>query len=177
MAIKRVQYVETHIKRILPFNGARTTVDERYWAFNSPWSYDDDRLLVLSWTNLSISVNWLAQKLGRTPGSVYAQAQKIGLPLRRPCAYQSLLMHIRGRASTIVSSIAAMSLDNVRVVVRPDTSKWLRPFRDRDDTPATVVEKYAPTTRLCLMCRKPFRSSWIGNRTCGECAEIGRQML
>ena len=32
---------------------------------------------------------------------------------------------------------------------------------------------YEPKSRLCLMCRKPFTSSWPGERVCSTCKTTG----
>jgi len=33
-------------------------------------------------------------------------------------------------------------------------------------------KKLAASKRICLRCRKPFKSSWIGNRRCHRCLQI-----
>lgn len=174
IAPRRVQYVEPRQSSRLPANGA---VD--YWAFNTPWRNDDNRLLVLKWTSKKVSVSDLADRLGRTPGSLYAQAQKLGLPLRRGCSYHCQLVVVQGKAVTVISSAMSMRVDNVRVLIRPTTFRWRQPWSNsHDEKPVEVIaEKDIPQTRLCLGCHQSFRSSWIGNRMCSSCLEESRQML
>jgi hypothetical protein len=45
---------------------------------------------------------------------------------------------------------------------------WLREQRTADE--ARRPPQRRPAERLCLSCREPFQSSWIGNRLCRKCA-------
>lgn len=164
MAVKRVHYVEAVSERT------------EYWAFKTTWSYQHDRMLVLNWERRDLSVVELADSLGRTPGSVYAQAQKIGLPLRRGCEYHKTLVHVRGRQSTVITSLASLSLDNVRVMIRPKTARW-KTSPEFEEPPIIDEIHYEPQTRRCLTCGNDFVSEWIGNRMCFDCREETRQML
>lgn len=45
-----------------------------------------------------------------------------------------------------------------------------KPENDREDWAKALWEQ--PAKRLCMMCRRMFRSEWVGHRICGSCKEL-----
>lgn len=131
-----------------------------YWAKGMTWAPQHDELLVQKWWR-DVAVVAIGESLGRTPGSVYVRAKKIGLPTKREGPLIKLVVQVTVASLSFLRSFQ-------RVIFRPADAMARRP---------EVQLKTGQASRRCLSCDRMFASAWIGNRMCDACKAQGEGLI